>query len=416
MAGYIGNKSSVTLVDGITKNGGTLEGDLSFGDNDKAIFGDADELQIYNDGTHSVISESGPGAFKITADAGLWIQSNNGEFRINTDANGAVALYYDNAVKLATTSTGIDVTGEVTTTGNVGIGTTPSTDWRTSFNTTATQVGLTGSLFNLDVSTGDRRCMVSSNAILNASGDFQHILEGHATIYSQQSGTHRWYTAPSASAGATAAASERMRLDASGNLLVGKTASGVANVGAEFRDGVSDYSVTGVSSSQAAALFGRNTTDGDIIKLRKDNVDVGSISVTGSSTSYNTSSDYRLKENVVDLTGASARVNQLNPSRFNFISDADKTVDGFLAHEVATVVPEAITGTKDAMMDEEYEVTPAVLDDDGNVTTEAVMGTRSVPDYQGIDQSKLVPLLTAALQEALTEIASLKTRVEALEA
>ena len=101
---------------------------------------------------------------------------------------------------------------------------------------------------------------------------------------------------------------------------------------------------------------------------------------------------------------------------FNFIADADTTVDGFLAHEVATVVPEAITGTKDAMKDEEYEVTPAVLDDDGNVTTEAVMGTRSVPDYQGIDQSKLVPLLTAALQEALTEIASLKTRVEALEA
>ena len=67
------------------------------------------------------------------------------------------------------------------------------------------------------------------------------------------------------------------------------------------------------------------------------------------------------------------------------------------------------------MRDEEYEVTPEVLDDDGNVTTEAVMGTRSVPDYQGIDQSKLVPLLTAALQEALTEISSLKSRVEALE-
>jgi hypothetical protein len=68
------------------------------------------------------------------------------------------------------------------------------------------------------------------------------------------------------------------------------------------------------------------------------------------------------------------------------------------------------------MRDEEYEVTPAVLDDDGNVVTEAVMGTRSVPDYQGIDQSKLVPLLTAALQEALTEISDLKARVTALEA
>ena len=143
---------------------------------------------------------------------------------------------------------------------------------------------------------------------------------------------------------------------------------------------------------------------------------VGTITSNASSTSYATSSDYRLKENVVGLTGASARVNQLNPSRFNFIADDTNTlVDGFLAHEVATVVPEAITGTHDGMKDEEYEVTPAVLDDDGNVTTEAVMGTRSVPDYQGIDQSKLVPLLTAALQEALTEIASLKTRVEALE-
>jgi len=67
------------------------------------------------------------------------------------------------------------------------------------------------------------------------------------------------------------------------------------------------------------------------------------------------------------------------------------------------------------MMDEEYEVTPVVLDDDGNETTAAVMGTRSVPDYQGIDQSKLVPLLTAALQEALTKIDGMETRLAALE-
>ena len=94
-------------------------GNLSFADNSKAIFGDANELQIYNDGTHTVIAESGAGAFKIQADAGLWIQSNNGEFRINTDANGAVALYYDNAVKLATTASGISVSGNVTVTGTV---------------------------------------------------------------------------------------------------------------------------------------------------------------------------------------------------------------------------------------------------------------------------------------------------------
>lgn len=110
------------------------------------------------------------------------------------------------------------------------------------------------------------------------------------------------------------------------------------------------------------------------------------------STAFNTSSDYRLKENIVDLDGAINRVKQLQPRRFNFIADAERTVDGFVAHEAATVVPEAVTGTHNE------------VDDDGN----AVM--------QGIDQSKLVPLLTAALQEAISEIETLKTKVAALEA
>jgi hypothetical protein len=118
---------------------------------------------------------------------------------------------------------------------------------------------------------------------------------------------------------------------------------------------------------------------------------VGSISTSGSATSFNTSSDYRLKENVVPLTGAANRINQLQVHRFNFIADPDITVDGFLAHEAQAVVPECVTGEKDA------------VDNEGN------------PVYQGIDQSKLVPLLTAALQEALAEIESLKARVTALE-
>lgn len=111
---------------------------------------------------------------------------------------------------------------------------------------------------------------------------------------------------------------------------------------------------------------------------------IGSISMTNIATAYNTASDYRLKENVVEMTGSVDRVKQLKPSRFNFISD-DKTVDGFLAHEVSSVVPEAIHGEKDA------------VDDQGNII------------YQGIDQSKLVPLLVGAIKE-------LTARIEALEA
>jgi hypothetical protein len=141
---------------------------------------------------------------------------------------------------------------------------------------------------------------------------------------------------------------------------------------------------------------------------------VGYISTSGTSTAYNTSSDYRLKEDDQPMTGATERVKALRPINFAWKVDGSR-VDGFLAHEAAEVVPECVTGTKDAMRDEEYEVTAAVLDDDGNVVTEAVMGTRSVPEMQGIDQSKLVPLLTAALQEAITKIEDLTTRLETLE-
>ena len=168
---------------------------------------------------------------------------------------------------------------------------------------------------------------------------------------------------------------------------------------------------------------------------------VGSISVSGSATAFNTSSDYRLKENVADMTGAIDRVKALAPKRFNFIADADTTVDGFLAHEAQDIVPEAISGTKD----ETREVNNAVLSSDGRLLGEDITQAKwtagkqatekdgetipaiypsdstwsakhTEPVMQGIDQSKLVPLLTGALQEAIAKIESLETKVAALEA
>jgi hypothetical protein len=116
----------------------------------------------------------------------------------------------------------------------------------------------------------------------------------------------------------------------------------------------------------------------------------GYIRINSTSVSYVTSSDYRLKENIVPVIGAIDRLSLLKPSRFNFIGEED-VVDGFLAHEVEDIVPEAISGTKDE------------VDEDGN------------PVYQGIDQSKLVPLLTAALQEAIAKIENLESRLQAIE-
>jgi hypothetical protein len=178
---------------------------------------------------------------------------------------------------------------------------------------------------------------------------------------------------------------ERCRLNSSGSLIVGG--------GSSDRDGWLCVEASGEVKNVLVLSDTRSGAVGahSIARFRRDGAEVGSITTTSTSTAYNTSSDYRLKENIVPLTGAAARVQQLKPSQFNFIADPGKTVDGFIAHEAQAVVPECVTGTKDE------------VDADGN------------PIYQGIDQSKLVPLLTAALQEAIAEIESLKARVTALE-
>ena len=154
-----------------------------------------------------------------------------------------------------------------------------------------------------------------------------------------------------------------------------------------------------LGQSDAAARFARgNTNTGmkNLILFRSSSAgaNVGSIQITNSATSYVTSSDHRLKENVETLSNGITRVKELQPKRFSWIIDEENSAnqDGFLAHEAQTVVPEAVTGTHNE------------VDDDGN------------PVHQGIDQAKLVPLLTAALQEAIAKIETLETKVAALEA
>jgi hypothetical protein len=128
----------------------------------------------------------------------------------------------------------------------------------------------------------------------------------------------------------------------------------------------------------------RRSGNGAIVTFRRDTTTVGTISVTTTATAYNTSSDYRLKENPTPLIGGLATIDQLQPCEFTWKSDGS-TGRGFIAHELQAVVPEAVTGEKDA------------VDAEGN------------PEYQGVDAAKLVPYLVSAVQE-------LKTRVEALEA
>ena len=172
---------------------------------------------------------------------------------------------------------------------------------------------------------------------------------------------------------------EKMRISSAGKLLIGTTSEysapkvGIGYVGGTD-NGIVLFSSTTAAASQIS-FFVDNTTH------------VGNITTNGSSsTAYNTSSDYRLKENVEYDWDATTRLKQLKPARFNFLADPDNTVDGFMAHEAQEVVPEAVTGTKDE------------VDDDGNIV------------IQGIDQSKLVPLLVKTIQELEARIAVLEAK------
>ena len=179
------------------------------------------------------------------------------------------------------------------------------------------------------------------------------------------------------------------RFDSGGRLLIGKSTSDGTTVGAELHPFGMLVNVVGTAAGTAANQFlnhieGRDANASMFINFGRSNVNIGSVTQVGTTgVAFNTASDYRLKNEIGPVPDALARLHDLRPIRFAWKSDGTE-VDGFLAHEVQAVVPEAVTGTKDQ------------IDDEGN------------PMYQGIDQSKLVPLLIAAVQELAAQVAALQ--------
>ena len=365
-----------------TTNGAKVTGELHILDGsestNKLTIGDNDDFDIWHE-TSGTFIRNHEGYLAIqNADDNIntvYIRGRAGEDGVRVIGDGAVELYYDNSKKLATDSTGIWVSGALR---------------------------------------GESVDLADSKKILLGSGDDLEIYHDGSNSYIKDSGTGSLVALTNHFKVESADGSEKIlqgtengsvELFYDGSKAFETISGGIQLNGRNFELG--SVSATGSSTgirhntwnnNEIGISMSHQSTGGQtFFTFYNPNGIVGYIQSSGSGTIYSTSSDYRLKENEVAISDGITRLKQLKPYRFNFKKDPTKTVDGFFAHEAQTVVPEAVTGTKDEV---------ATKDE----------GERKIGDpiMQGIDQSKFVPLLTAALQEAITKIETLETEVAAL--
>jgi hypothetical protein len=362
---------------------------------------------------------------------------------LNLDATATSKLYLPSANTVAIQTAGVTavtvdssqnttLAGTLTTTGitNSGVAT------GARFNPTGSSVTGTGMYLpaanSLGLSTNGTNAVYidssqkvgigtsSPNANLQVSGGIQ--VTGTPTIGSTGVGVEIGYGLVNASEGAIQAYnrsgsawinmaysalahkflannSEAMRIDSSGSSWFRTTGSidtWVATTGTYAKIGDPTYPI-GTTAPGLNMILNRNTSTGQILEFKYNGTAVGTVSVTGSATAYNTSSDYRLKENIAPIIGALTKVAQLKPVTYKWKVDGSDG-EGFIAHELAEVFPQAVDGTKDA------------VDENGK------------PIHQGIDTSFLVATLTAAIQELkqindtqAETITALTARIVALE-
>jgi hypothetical protein len=336
-----------------------------------------------------VIANAGANALSLRTRVGddysfLTFRSNDGTedlggLTINrTAASTSNLLFYTNSGGSATERMRIDSVG------SVGIGVTPSTWSSTVYD--ALQIG--GSI-GVGAIVGRRDGINQVHFGLNWNYDGgatnTYVGSSFATNYSQEAGTHRWFHAASGTAGDAFTFSESMRIDASGNLLVGCTSS----MGGGGADGINGFGVEGSGGGKFVAI--QNTTDANMyiaknsgysnsnfISFYVAGTKVGGIVTNGTTTAYNTSSDQRLKENIEDADDAGSKIDAIQVRKFDWKVDGSHQDYGMVAQELQAVAPEAVSAPEDS------------------------------DEMMGVDYSKLVPMM-------LKEIQSLRARVSELE-
>jgi hypothetical protein len=311
----------------------------------------SDGLKITSD-TSGILDIQSAGTTKMTVGSTIDIQGN--ELVLDADADTSIHASTDDQIDFKTGGTD---RVHIVSDGKVGIGTSSPTD-------------------NLTVSTtGDTNFMIKSGSSNNGRIHFADADDTDVgRIIYDHTNNHLTFWSND---------NERQRIDSSGQIMMGSTSNDLGERLHVAHTGGGVVCVMRTVNSGGTVQIGFKNANGF----------VGEIVTNGSGTSYATSSDYRLKENVSYTFDATSRLKQLKPARFNFKADADTTLDGFLAHEVSSIVPEAVIGEKDA--------TEKYTDEDGKEQTR--------DKHQSIDQSKLVPLLVKTIQELEARITALES-------
>ena len=392
MAGYIGSKSSVTLVDGyteaeadaefVTKTGDTMTGDLSFGDNDKAKFGAGDDLQVYHDGSNSYIDDAGTGNLYLRASNAIIMQSSDGAETIASfHDDNLCRLYYDNSVKLSTTSTGATIRGD----------------------------GDAILLLNTASDAGDKSLIRFGD---NDDADAGYIDYDHGTN--------------SLAFGASAA--ERMRIDSSGNVLVGRTQTGDSTAGGMIRpDGFAQFTRDG----NIAADFKRINSDGDIVRFQKDSATVGSIGVNAGSLGigqsntglgfFNTDNMVfpataagATRDNAIDLGYSAARFDDIYATN-GTIQTSDFNEKQDIASLTAT---EMLVGKRISALFKTFRWKDSVAENGDNARTHTGVIAQDVQaafTAEGLDAGDYALFISSTWWETQTEVPAVEA-VEAVEA